>query len=165
MLWLILVVLIGLYTVAAQAQSNPSLQYPSMKNPTSQYPTSQYPTSQYPSMRYPSSPPQVVPPTDPAEVAAQQQSGLSKDEAQALLQGKGYTWLNNVEADPNSIWVWQADAMKDGRPVRVGVDYRGEVLVIAPEANRPCTSLGGSFGPGGLGVGPLLSATRSCANP
>src|SRR5579875_924906 len=101
----------------------------------------------------------------PEQPAARQQSGLSKAEVQTLLRSEGYSRLGAIEADPNSVWVWQADAMKDGRRVRVGIDYRGNVLVISPEANRPCTAPGVNYGVGGLGVGAELSAASACPNP
>lgn len=161
MRWQIPLVLFGLFAVPAWAQA-PS--YPTTQYPTAQYPTMQYPTARYPMTRYPSSPPQVGQPINPAVAAAQQQSGLSTAQVRTLLQNQGYTRFNSVQADPNSIWVWQADAMKDGRPVRVGVDYRGNTLVISPAANQPCTAPGINFGVGSLGVGAQLSAAASCAN-
>lgn len=185
MRWSLTLVLIGLLAAPAWAQTppappsqpvTPSPAGPSAASPyptapyhpttpysSSQYPSSRYPTSQYPTSRYPSSPSTAYgQPLTPAEAAAQRQSGLSESDVQALLQGQGYTKLNGIQADPNSIWVWQTDAVKDGRPVRVGVDYRGNVLVIAPEANRPCTGPGLNFGIGGPGAGARLSAARSC---
>ncbi|HZU89447.1 MAG TPA: hypothetical protein VE993_09335 [Stellaceae bacterium] len=160
MRWQISLVLIGLLAapLGARAQNYPTTQYP-----TARYPTTQYPTSQYPSTHYPSSPP-AGPRISPAEAAAQRQSGLTGDQVRTLLRGKGYTRLNSVEADPNSVWVWQADATRDGRKVRVGVDYRGNVLVISPTANQPCTSPGVNLGVGGLGVGARLSTASSCAS-
>jgi hypothetical protein len=159
MRWQIPLVLVGLLAIPAWAQAQT---YPSMQYPTSQYPTSQYPSTHYPTQRYPSSAPPASRTLNPAVAAAQRQSGLSADQVQTLLQSKGYSWINSVDADPNSIWIWQAEATKDGRPVRVGVDYRGNVLVIAPEANRPCTSPGVNYGVGGLGVGTQLSIASSC---
>ena len=187
MRWQITLVLIGLLAVPAwaQAQTSPTTPYhpaspyptgqspaspyptapyrPTTPYPTSQYPSTRYPTSQYPTMSYPSSPATASGrPLTPAEAAAQRQSGLSESAVQTLLQGQGYTKLNGIQAAPNSLWVWQADAVKNGRPVRVGVDYRGQVLVISPQARRPCTSPGVNFGVGGLGVGARLSATGPC---
>lgn len=185
MRWSFTAVLVGLLAAPAWAQTaaitppQPATPYPagsSAASPyatapyhpatpygSSQYPSSRYPTSQYPTSRYPSSPSTANgQPVTPAEAAAERQSGLSEPDVQALLQGQGYTRLNSIQADPGSIWVWQADAVKDGRPVRVGVDYRGNVLVIAPEANRPCTAPGLNFGTGRLGAGARLSAARSC---
>lgn len=162
MRWQIPLVLIGLCAAPASVQAQ---NYPTSHYPTSQYPTSQYPTMRYPTMGYPSTVPQTQgQPRNPAEAAARQQSGLAETEVETLLRGKGYSRLNDVQADPNSVWVWQADAMKDGRHVRVGVDYRGNVLVISPEANRPCTSPGVNLGIGGLGAGTRLSTADVCAN-
>lgn len=187
MRWYTILALIGLLAAPAQAQTPPATPsqptapspypagrssvspyptapyHPATPYATSRYPSSHYPTSQYPTSRYPSSPSTASgQPVTPAEAAAQRQSGLSEANVQALLQSQGYTKLNSIQADPGSVWVWQADAVKDGRPVRVGVDYRGNVLVIAPEANRPCTGPGLNFGVGGLGPGARLSAARSC---
>jgi hypothetical protein len=162
MRWQIPLVLVGLLAVPAGAGAQ---NYPTTQYPTTRYPTTQYPTSQYPTTHYPSSPPQAAgAPLSPAEAAAQRRSGLSENQVRSLLVDKGYTRLNSVEADPNSAWVWQADATKDGRKVRVGVDYRGNVLVISPTASQPCTSPGVNLGVGGLGVGARLSTASSCAN-
>jgi hypothetical protein len=155
--WQMPFLLIALAAAPAWAQAP---DYPSLH-----YPTTQYPTAHYPTTRYPSSPPPAERPVNPAEAAARQQSGLDKAEVQTLLRSEGYSRLGAIEADPNSVWVWQADAMKDGRRVRVGIDYRGNVLVISPEANRPCTAPGVNYGVGGLGVGAELSAASACPNP
>ena len=61
---------------------------------------------------------------DPRSAAAQRQSGLNQAEASDLMATHGYTHLGDVQADPNSIWVWQADAMKNGRKVHLGIDTR-----------------------------------------
>lgn len=187
--WHIPLVLVGLLAVPAWAQTSPRNPYPAPPTtpgpttpapsstapyatipyhpttpyPTSQYPTTRYPTSQYPTASYPSSPATASGrPLTPAEAAAQKQSGLSEADVQTLLQNQGYSRLNSIQADPGSLWVWQADAVKNGRPVRVGVDYRGQILVISPQANRPCASPGVNFGIGGLGVGARMSAAASC---
>src|SRR6266550_7872127 len=93
---------------------------------------------------------------DPAVSAAQRQSGLSEVQARNLLQQQGYASLGTLEAQPNSIWVWQADAVKNGRRVRLGIDHRGNVLELGGSA-RPCAFPGMSSGVGGLGVGTRLS--------
>jgi hypothetical protein len=161
MRWQIPLVLTGLLAVPAWAQAQI---YPSTQYPTSHYPSTQYPTSQYPTLRYPSSSlPASQPRPNPAAAAAQQQSGLSANQVETLLLSKGYTKLNDIRADPNSVWVWQADGLnKDGHPVRIGVDYRGQALVIAPTPNLPCTTPGADFGVSSFGVGARLSATSSC---
>lgn len=154
---------VGQYPVPPSPPSVATPYHPATPYASSHYPSMHYPTSQYPTMSYPSSPATASGrPLTPAEAAAQRQSGLSQSAVEALLQGQGYSRLNGIQADPGSIWVWQADAMKDGRPVRVGVDYRGNVLVIAPEANRPCTTPGVGFGFGGIAVGARRSAADSC---
>lgn len=52
-----------------------------------------------------------------ADLAAQQQSGLTYDDARNLLQERGYTGNNDLRADPSSAWVWQADGMNNRRRV------------------------------------------------
>ncbi|HTT79183.1 MAG TPA: hypothetical protein VMF86_05845 [Stellaceae bacterium] len=97
--------------------------------------------------------------------AAEQQSGLSAAQAQTLLEEKGYHRIVSVQADPGSLWVWQADVMKDGRPTRVGIDYRGNVLELSSTQARPCTVPGVQLGAvGGLGVGSRLSQSDACAS-
>lgn len=106
--------------------------------------------------------PAKKPAKNPAETAAQRQSGLTDEQARTLLQQEGYTGISNLRAEPNSIWVWQADAMKDGRRVRLGVDYRGKLLELSGGA-RPCTSLGGA-GSGFVGSpGARLSEATRCS--
>jgi hypothetical protein len=107
--------------------------------------------------------PAKKPAKNPAETAAQRQSGLTDAQARTLLQQEGYTGVSNLRAEPNSIWVWQADAMKDGRRVRLGVDYRGKLLEFSGGA-RPCTSLGGGAGSGFVGSpGARLSEATGCS--
>ena len=64
--------------------------------------------------------------------AALEPGANSFTEGQALrrIEDRGYTNVNQLHKDQNSIW--QAEATKDGRPVRVGVDFRGNVV----EENR-----------------------------
>jgi hypothetical protein len=100
--------------------------------------------------------------SDPAALAATQQSGLSDTQVQSLLQQKGYSKVE-VHPEPNSVWVWQAEAVKDGRSVTVGVDYRGNVLETSSTQARPCTSPGVQLGvSGGLGPGAQLQQADSC---
>jgi hypothetical protein len=73
---------------------------------------------------------------NPADIAAQEQSGLSNADVSSLLRERGYTGVNDLHADPNSIWVWQGDAMKNGRRVRLGVDSRGNLLELEVLPNR-----------------------------
>ena len=98
---------------------------------------------------------------DPNAVTARRQSGLSQTEATDQMTGQGYTRVGEVHADPNSIWVWQADAMKNGRRVRLGIDNRGNLLELGATAT-PCTIPGTNPMVGGLGVGARLSGTAAC---
>jgi hypothetical protein len=99
---------------------------------------------------------------NPAAVAAQRQSGLSQEQASGLLQRQGYAGISDLRADPNSVWVWQADALKNGRRVRLGIDYRGNVLEISSGLTRPCAAPGIRSGVGGFGVGAGLSEATAC---
>jgi hypothetical protein len=102
-------------------------------------------------------------PTDPLAESAKRQSGLSESQALTLLSTKGYTQITNVQPEPNSIWVWQAEAMKDGRSVRLGIDYRGNILVLSSGLPTPCTTPGVNLGVGGFGVGQRLADVTACA--
>lgn len=99
---------------------------------------------------------------DPAVNAAQRQSGLSEVQARSLLQQQGYASVGTLEAQPNSVWVWQADAMKNGRRVRLGIDHRGNLLELGASAT-PCALPGLTPNVGGLGVGTRLSEATSCS--
>jgi len=99
---------------------------------------------------------------DPRAAAAQHQSGLSEPQARGLLQQRGYNSVSTLQPEPNSIWVWQADALKNGRPVRLGIDYRGNVLELGVTAT-PCTLPGMSPTTGGFGVGARLSEASRCS--
>ena len=99
---------------------------------------------------------------DPRAAAAQHQSGLSEPQARGLLQQRGYNSVNTLQPQPNSIWVWQADALKNGRPVRLGIDYRGNVLELGATAT-PCTLPGRSPTTGRFGVGARLSEASRCS--
>ena len=99
---------------------------------------------------------------DPRAAAAQHQSGLTEAQARGLLQQRGYNSVNTLQPQPNSIWVWQADALKNGRPVRLGIDYRGNVLELGATAT-PCTLPGMSPTTGGFGVGARLSEASRCS--
>jgi hypothetical protein len=100
---------------------------------------------------------------DPSVTAAQQQSGLNQAEAGSLINGRGYDRMGELQAEPNSIWVWQADAMKNGRRVRLGIDHRGNLLEISSGLPLPCRTPGLGFGGGGLGVGTRLSEATTCS--
>jgi len=99
---------------------------------------------------------------DPAMAAAQHQSGLNQADATSLMRTQGYTQLGDVRADPNSNWVWQADAMKNGRRVHLGIDHRGNLSDISAGQTQPCTSPGVGLGAGPMGVGSRLSGVATC---
>ncbi len=100
---------------------------------------------------------------DPTQAAAQQQSGLNEAQAISLAQSKGFGAISSMHAEPNSIWVWQADAMKNGRRVRVGIDFRGNVVDISGGINQPCTSLGVRVGAASTSVGSRLLQADTCS--
>src|SRR5215472_306427 len=87
---------------------------------------------------------------DPAMAAAQRQSSLNQADATSMMRTQGYTQLGEVRADPNSNWLWQADAMKNGRRVRLGIDNHGNLSDISAGQTQPCTTTGV-----GLGAGPM----------
>ena len=100
---------------------------------------------------------------NPAELAAQQQSGLTNNDARNLLRERGYTGINDLHADPSSAWVWQADGLKNGRRVRVGIDSHGNLLELGA-STQPCTASGVGIGAGPLGTGARISEANRCAN-
>jgi hypothetical protein len=95
--------------------------------------------------------------------ASQRQSGLNQAQATSLMRQQGYARIGELRAEPNSIWVWQADAMKNGRRVRLGIDYRGNLLEISSGQAQPCTTPGVGFGAGAMGVGSRLSEATRCS--
>jgi hypothetical protein len=99
---------------------------------------------------------------DPDMSAAQRQSGLGEAQARSLLQQQGYASVGTLEAQPNSVWVWQADAMKNGKRVRLGIDHRGNLLELGASAT-PCALPGLSPNVGGFGVGTRLSEATHCS--
>jgi len=102
--------------------------------------------------------------TNPGATAAARQSGLSNVQARNVIELHGYTRIGEIYADPNSVWVWQADAMKDGRRVRIGIDYRGNLLELGGGA-RPCAAPQTGFGPvSPLGTGVRLYESSSCSD-
>ena len=144
---------------AAPAASQPNgttAVNPYFTNPTSAYATNP--------ANYATTPETAKHRVRPQQGAAEPQSGLSEAKAKAVLENKGYRQIGNVKAKPNSLWAWQADAMKDGQPVRVGIDDRGNILDLPITQARPCTRLGVQPGAvGGLGIGSHLSQADSCA--
>jgi len=75
---------------------------------------------------------------------------------------QGYTQIGEVRADPNSIWVWQAEALKNGRKVHLGIDNRGNLIDMSGGQAQPCATPGVGFGAGPMGVGSRLSTVASC---
>ena len=57
-------------------------------------------------------------------------NSFTEGQARRRIEDRGYTNVDQLHKDQNSIR--QAEAMKDGRRVRVGVDFRGNVV----EENR-----------------------------
>ncbi len=57
-------------------------------------------------------------------------NSFTEGQARRRIEDHGYTNVGQLRKDQNSIW--QAEATKDGRRVRVGVDFRGDVV----EENR-----------------------------
>lgn len=53
-------------------------------------------------------------------------NSFTEGQARSRIEDHGYTNVSKLHKDQNSIW--QAEAMKDGRQVRVGLDYRGNVV-------------------------------------
>src|SRR5436305_557029 len=96
------------------------------------------------------------------EIAAQRQTGLTDADATSLFRQQGYTGISDLHADPNSVWAWQADALRNGRRVRLGIDSRGNFHELGGSP-KPCTSPGAGFGAGPLGTGARLSEASSCA--
>lgn len=97
----------------------------------------------------------------PAAQASRQQSGLAEAQAQDLLREKGYKQILALRPEPNSIWIWQADAMKNGRRVTPGIDYRGNLVETSSSAARPCKLVGVRPGAiGGFTGSRLLQADR-----
>ena len=57
-------------------------------------------------------------------------NSFTEGQARRRIEDRGYSNVDQLHKDQNSIW--QAEAMKDGRRVRVGLDFRGNVV----EENR-----------------------------
>lgn len=108
-------------------------------------------------------PPQKSRAVNPADLAAEQQSGLTNRDARNLLQERDYTRINDLHADPSSAWVWQADGMKNGRRVRLGIDNRGNLLELY-SSTQPCAAPDVGIGAGPLGTGARISEANRCAN-
>jgi len=57
-------------------------------------------------------------------------NSFTEGQARRRIEDRGYTNVDRLHKDQNSIW--QAEATKDGRRVSVGLDFRGNVV----EENR-----------------------------
>ena len=53
-------------------------------------------------------------------------NSFTEGQARRRIEDRGYTNVDQLHKDQNSIW--QAQAMHDGHQVRVGLDYRGNVV-------------------------------------
>lgn len=53
-------------------------------------------------------------------------NSFTEGQARQRIQDRGYTDVGQLHKDQHSIW--QAEAMKEGRRVRVGLDFRGNVV-------------------------------------
>jgi periplasmic protein CpxP/Spy len=53
-------------------------------------------------------------------------NSFTEGQARRRIEDRGYSNVGQMHKDQNSIW--QTEAMKDGRRVRVGVDFRGNVV-------------------------------------
>ena len=57
-------------------------------------------------------------------------NSFTEGQARRRIEDRGFTNVDQLHKDKNSIW--QAEATKDGRRVRVGLDFHGNVV----EENR-----------------------------
>jgi hypothetical protein len=101
--------------------------------------------------------------TSTSAEASRQLSGLSEAQAQDLLREKGYNRIIHVRPEPSSAWVWQADAIKNGRRVTLGIDYRGNVVETRTNPSRPCTSVAARPGAIGGFSGSRLAQADACS--
>jgi len=53
-------------------------------------------------------------------------NSFTETEARARLEKHGYTAISALQKDEESIW--RGTATKDGKPVRVAVDYQGNIV-------------------------------------
>jgi hypothetical protein len=56
---------------------------------------------------------------------AQGQNSFTRDEARSRIEQAGYTRVAGLIQDAQGLW--HARAMRDGRPVNVALDYKGDV--------------------------------------
>ncbi len=60
-----------------------------------------------------------------ADQPAKGANSFTKGEARHRIQRKGYSHVTGLTKDPNG--VWRGSAQKDGQPVNVWLDYKGNV--------------------------------------
>ena len=53
-------------------------------------------------------------------------NSFTEDEARDRLQHHGYSAVANLQLDSQSIW--RGTAMKDGHPVKIALDYQGNIV-------------------------------------
>jgi len=77
----------------------------------------------------PGSAPPNVPLKSPDQMGpgplAQGQNSFTRDEARSRIEQAGYTRVAGLIQDAQGLW--HARAMRDGRPVNVALDYKGDV--------------------------------------
>jgi len=56
---------------------------------------------------------------------AQGQNSFTRDEARSRIEQAGYSRVEGLIQDAQGLW--HARAMRDGRPVNVALDYKGDV--------------------------------------
>ncbi|WP_313077968.1 PepSY domain-containing protein [Agrobacterium pusense] len=66
--------------------------------------------------------PEAKNPTAPVEGA----NSFTEDQAKTRITEAGYTDITGLKKDDEG--VWQAKASKDGKPVRLALDYQGNIV-------------------------------------
>ncbi len=70
--------------------------------------------------------PAVKPPDDTASAPlAKGHNSFTKSQALSRITKAGFTQVTGLTLDGDGLW--QASAMRDGHPVRVAIDYKGDV--------------------------------------
>jgi len=60
-------------------------------------------------------------------VAAKGRNSFTEAQARGRMEKAGYTNVTKLVKNPNG--VWQGSATKDGKPVLLGLDYKGNVIL------------------------------------
>ena len=60
-------------------------------------------------------------------VAARGRNSFTEAQARGRIAKAGYTDVTKLVKNPNG--VWQGSAMKDGKSVLIGLDYKGNVIL------------------------------------